>query len=110
LGAISSGLQVFEKKSRYLGLLLIHTGYRYLYGGFGFPPNTPGYANTSGYNDLYILTIPTFQWIRYGYPSDSNITGKHPKGITTYNIIENAQILVIGGQYTNDTFRYDYPI
>ncbi|KAK0731929.1 hypothetical protein B0H67DRAFT_566221 [Lasiosphaeris hirsuta] len=41
---------------------------RYVYGGLSFPPSTPSYANTSGYDDLNNLTVPTFQWIRAGYP------------------------------------------
>ncbi|KAI8282917.1 Kelch repeat-containing protein [Colletotrichum sp. SAR11_240] len=38
----------------------------YIFGGAGFPPDT------TGYDDIYILTIPSFQWIRGPYPANSN--------------------------------------
>ncbi|CAG8971273.1 hypothetical protein HYALB_00001439, partial [Hymenoscyphus albidus] len=37
-----------------------HSSYNiYLYGGLGFG------TNSSGYDDVYILTLPSFQWIRW---------------------------------------------
>ncbi|KAH7124849.1 hypothetical protein B0J13DRAFT_646745 [Dactylonectria estremocensis] len=69
----------------------------YIYGGAGFPPET------TGYDDIYILTIPSFQWIRGPYPPGSNVTGAFPKSMMSCNVIDNAQMLVIGGTYSNDT-------
>ncbi|KAH7118465.1 hypothetical protein EDB81DRAFT_892077 [Dactylonectria macrodidyma] len=69
----------------------------YIYGGAGFPPNT------TGYDDIYILTIPSFQWIRGPYPPNSNITGAYPKSMMSCNVVDNAQMLVIGGSYSNDS-------
>ncbi|KAK1751333.1 hypothetical protein QBC47DRAFT_329977 [Echria macrotheca] len=69
----------------------------YIYGGAGFPPDT------TGYDDIYILSIPSFQWIRGPYPADSNSTGPYPKSMMTCNVVNNAQMLVIGGTYSNDT-------
>ncbi|GAB1320960.1 Kelch repeat-containing protein [Madurella fahalii] len=68
----------------------------YLYGGGGFVPGT-------GYDDIYVLTIPSFQWIRGPYPAGSNVTGPYPKSMMTCNVVNNAQMLVIGGTYANDT-------
>jgi len=48
----SYNMQVFDR--RYIDLLL--TSCRYIYGGAGMPPNT------AGFDDVYILTIPSFKW------------------------------------------------
>ncbi|TXC02341.1 hypothetical protein FocTR4_00014710 [Fusarium oxysporum f. sp. cubense] len=69
----------------------------YIYGGAGFPPDT------IGYDDLYILTLPTFQWIRGPYLSYNNGTGTYPKSMMSCNVVDNAQMLVIGGTYLNAT-------
>ncbi|KAM5523955.1 cell wall anchored protein [Fusarium oxysporum f. sp. phaseoli] len=69
----------------------------YIYGGAGFPPDT------IGYDDLYILTLPTFQWIRGPYLSYNNGTGTYPKSMMSCNVVDNAQMLVIGGTYSNAT-------
>ncbi|KAH6953724.1 hypothetical protein BKA56DRAFT_663646 [Ilyonectria sp. MPI-CAGE-AT-0026] len=67
----------------------------YIYGGAGFPPHT------TGYDDIYILTIPSFQWIRGPYPTYRNGTGQFPKSMMSCNVVDNAQMLVIGGTYSN---------
>lgn len=64
----------------------------YLYGGASMPPNT------SGFDDVYILTIPTFTWIKL-YPTDGNITGQYPHHSLTCNVISGAQMLIIGGTF-----------
>lgn len=69
----------------------------YLYGGAGFPPDT------TGYDDIYVLSIPSFTWIRGPYPAGSNVTGPYPKSMMTCNVVRQAQMLVIGGTYSNDT-------
>lgn len=75
----------------------------YIYGGGGFPPKT------TGYDDIYILTIPSFQWIRGPYPTYRNGTGDFPKSMMSCNVVNNAQMLVIGGTYSNTT-GCDVPI
>ncbi|KAH8890788.1 hypothetical protein GQ53DRAFT_649582 [Thozetella sp. PMI_491] len=65
----------------------------YLYGGLGFPPNG------SGYDDVYILTIPSFQWIKL-YPNDGNYTGQYPHNGLSCNMVDGAQMLIIGGTFT----------
>lgn len=69
----------------------------YIYGGAGFPPET------AGFDDIYILSIPSFQWIRGPYPPNSNVTGAFPKSMMSCNVVNNAQMLVIGGTYSNDS-------
>ncbi|EWY81908.1 hypothetical protein FOYG_16114 [Fusarium oxysporum NRRL 32931] len=75
-----------------------HSSYNiYIYGGGGFPPDT------TGYDDIYILTIPSFQWIRGPYPTYKNGTGSYPKSMMSCNVVDDAQMLVIGGTYSNAT-------
>ncbi|KAG8165730.1 hypothetical protein KVR01_004282 [Diaporthe batatas] len=64
----------------------------YLYGGAGMPPDT------SGFDDVYILTIPTFTWIKL-YPTDGNVTGQYPHHSLTCNVVNRGQMLVIGGTF-----------
>ncbi|KAM0542744.1 hypothetical protein ACHAPJ_012677 [Fusarium lateritium] len=76
----------------------------YVFGGGGFAPDT------TGYDDIYILTIPSFQWIRGPYPGYRNGTGTYPKSMMSCNVIDNAQMLIIGGSYANATENtYDVP-
>ncbi|KAK5664257.1 hypothetical protein OQA88_475 [Cercophora sp. LCS_1] len=63
----------------------------YLYGGAGMPPST------AGFDDVYILTIPTFQWIKL-YP-DGPATGDYPHHSLTCNVISNSQMMIIGGSF-----------
>ncbi|KAH7629335.1 hypothetical protein B0T09DRAFT_154672 [Sordaria sp. MPI-SDFR-AT-0083] len=73
----------------------------YIYGGASFG------SNPIGYDDIYVLSIPSFTWIRSLYPSNSNITGEFPKAMSSCNVINNAQMLVIGGRALNDTSSCD---
>ena len=66
----------------------------YLYGGFGFG------ENTTGFDDVYILTLPTFEWIKW-YPDAPGASAPH--GSLTCNVIDNAQMIVMGGNFTNST-------
>ncbi|KAK5013024.1 hypothetical protein LTR39_003853 [Cryomyces antarcticus] len=65
----------------------------YLYGGFGMPPNT------TGFDDVYILTIPSFTWIKW-YPTKPG-PGR-PHGDLSCNVIDRDQMLVIGGTFEQD--------
>ncbi len=49
-----------------------------------------------GFDDVYILSIPSFTWIKW-YPSD-NSTG-NPHGWSTCNVIDGAQMIIIGGTF-----------
>lgn len=74
----------------------------YIYGGASFG------SNPIGYDDIYVLSIPSFTWIRSLYPSDSNVTGPFPKAMSSCNVINNdSQMLVIGGRAMNDTSSCD---
>ncbi|EPE04906.1 cell wall anchored protein [Ophiostoma piceae UAMH 11346] len=64
----------------------------YIYGGASMPPNT------SGYDDLYVLSLPSFEWIKL-YPTDGNYTGQYPHHSLTCNVVSGAQMLIIGGSF-----------
>ncbi|OAP65479.1 hypothetical protein AYL99_01451 [Fonsecaea erecta] len=66
----------------------------YLYGGFGFG------ENVTGFDDVYILTMPTFEWIKW-YPTTPGPGSPH--GLLTCNVIDRGQMIVMGGNFTNST-------
>ncbi|KAI0480369.1 hypothetical protein GGR56DRAFT_687484 [Xylariaceae sp. FL0804] len=90
----------------------------YLYGGSGMPPST------AGFDDVYILSLPSFTWIQF-YPvvesfsagsssssssdsdSDTNQKSAPPNGPYPHNtlscdVIDGAQMLVVGGSFPLD--------
>ncbi|KAG7290601.1 hypothetical protein NEMBOFW57_000604 [Staphylotrichum longicolle] len=73
----------------------------YLYGGAGMPPDT------SGFDDVYVLSIPSFEWIKM-HPTDGNLTGEYPHHSLSCNMVDNAQMLVIGGTFPSSD-RCDAP-
>ncbi|KAK0703926.1 hypothetical protein B0T26DRAFT_744582 [Lasiosphaeria miniovina] len=67
----------------------------YIYGGAGFPPNT------TGYDDIHILTIPSFQWIRGADSAGGNTSKPFPKSMMTCNVVNGGQMLVVGGAFAD---------
>ncbi|KAK4106493.1 hypothetical protein N658DRAFT_414402 [Parathielavia hyrcaniae] len=64
----------------------------YLYGGVGMPPDT------GGFDDVYVLTIPSFQWVKM-YPTDGSLTGAYGHHSLSCNVIDGAQMMIIGGTF-----------
>ncbi|KAJ4304371.1 hypothetical protein N0V88_001984 [Collariella sp. IMI 366227] len=64
----------------------------YLYGGASMPPDT------AGFDDIYVLSIPSFQWIKM-YPTDGNLTGAYPHHSLSCNVVDNSQLIIIGGTF-----------
>lgn len=69
-------------------------GSSYIYGGAGFGPNV------TGFDDVYILTMPAFHWIKW-YPTQPGPGSPHNS--LTCTVVDNAQMLVIGGTFPNST-------
>ncbi|KAB8288838.1 hypothetical protein EYC80_010741 [Monilinia laxa] len=69
----------------------------YLYGGAGFG------ANASGYDDVYILSLPSFTWIKWWSNSDS----PKPHNMLSCNVIDGAQMLIVGGSFPKDQSTCD---
>jgi hypothetical protein len=68
---------------------------RYLYGGYGF--GTP-----AAFDDVYILSLPSFKWIK-GYPLDGSDTSLNGHGGCSANVVNPDQMVVIGGWFPNST-------
>ena len=63
----------------------------YLYGGMGMEPNT------QGFDDVYILSLPSFTWLKW-YPTEPG-TQAYPHHSLSCNVIDGAQMLIIGGTF-----------
>jgi hypothetical protein len=61
----------------------------YLYGGLGFG------ANASGFDDVYILSLPSFQWVHWWQGDGAG----NPHNSLTCNVVNRGQMLVIGGTF-----------
>ncbi|KAJ4365699.1 hypothetical protein N0V83_008319 [Neocucurbitaria cava] len=64
----------------------------YMFGGIS--------ANETALGDLYILTLPSFQWISM-YPNPQMTTFPNGKAWGTCNVINRSQMIIINGKYTN---------
>jgi hypothetical protein len=60
-----------------------------MYGGLGFG------ANYSGYDDIYILSLPSFQWIQWW----EGASPQNPHNSLSCNVVNQGQMLVIGGTF-----------
>ncbi|PYI08655.1 hypothetical protein BO78DRAFT_297857, partial [Aspergillus sclerotiicarbonarius CBS 121057] len=65
----------------------------YSYGGLAFPEGV-------GYDDIYILSIPSFTWIKW-YPTTADPGFPHHS--MSCNVIDGAQMIIMGGTFPNST-------
>ncbi|KAK2051845.1 cell wall anchored protein [Colletotrichum caudatum] len=66
----------------------------YMYGGATAPGVLGG-----GYDDLYVLSIPAFTWVKM-YPAGRNGTGDYPHHSLSCNMIPGrGQMIISGGQF-----------
>jgi hypothetical protein len=72
--------------------------FSYLYGGLR--PNGANINGSTGFDDLYILSIPAFVWIKY-YPSVAGTAFPHHS--LTCNVINGTQMIIVGGTFPNST-------
>ncbi|ORY17168.1 hypothetical protein BCR34DRAFT_62488 [Clohesyomyces aquaticus] len=73
----------------------------YLYGGASMPPNT------IGFDDVYILSLPSFTWLKW-YPEKPGPGSPHHS--LSCNVVRGSQMIVMGGTFPNDTIHCDVPI
>lgn len=81
----------------------------YLFGGFGSP-------NGTGLGDVYVLTLPSFQWIlvsehfiniiytylfRKIWPTPQQTVFPGGKGWSSCSVFRDSQMIIIGGYLTN---------
>ncbi|KAA8897511.1 hypothetical protein FN846DRAFT_231777 [Sphaerosporella brunnea] len=70
----------------------------YIYGGMGFG------ANVTGYDDVYILSIPSFTWIQI-FPAKGTTREEseiRPHYDLSCSVVKNSQLVIIGGQFPKD--------
>lgn len=78
----------------------------HFYGGFDFPsePN-----NISAYDDAYILTLPSFTWIK-AWPNETETKySEYGHGGCSANVINRDQLLIIGGWFPDSAEYCDAP-
>lgn len=61
---------------------------------------------TSGYDDVYILSMPSFTWIKM-YPN--NTAEQYPHHSLTCNVIDGSQMIITGGEFPLDQTSCDAP-
>ncbi|KAF2745613.1 hypothetical protein M011DRAFT_405844 [Sporormia fimetaria CBS 119925] len=74
----------------------------YLFGGFSADP-----GNGTALDDVYILSLPSFTWIK-AWPLDNKTTTVNGHGGCSANVINRAQMLIIGGWFPGHD-RCDQP-
>ena len=52
---------------------------------------------TAGFDDVYILSMPSFTWMKW-YPTDSSAPA-FPHHSLSCNVISGSQMLIIGGTF-----------
>src|SRR5689334_17793592 len=63
---------------------------------------TPPDVNVGAFNDLYILTLPSFIWLKVLPDHHGNATFKYGHyGASCNMVLGNSQMFVIGGTYPN---------
>jgi hypothetical protein len=55
---------------------------------------------TVGYDDLYVLSLPSFQWIKM-YPDKPGQA--YPHHSLSCNVINKANMIIMGGTFPNST-------
>lgn len=72
-----------------------------MYGGEGGGQSTQPF----GYDEVWVLSLPNFVWVKLwpGAPTADTITdGDNPRHYASCNVINNSQMLLIGGRYLQD--------
>lgn len=68
----------------------------YIYGGHNYQENyTANYPNYTGFDNVYVLTLPAFTWT----PIFQN--GASPRGVHNCHMAGKRQMITVGGNITN---------
>lgn len=71
----------------------------YIWGGLSVPPPI---VNVTAFNDVYVLTLPTFQWAKIFPGHQGNLTSDYGHYSASCNMVKSlSQMMVIGGTYPN---------
>ena len=80
-----------------------YAGNSYLYGGLR--PNGVNINGSTSFDDVYILSIPAFVWVKW-YPQTTGASAPHHS--LTCDIINGTQMIVMGGTFP-DSSACDVP-
>lgn len=56
-----------------------------------------------GYGDVYILSLPSFTWIKFWPRPEDQAGASYPHHSLTCNVISGSQMIIMGGQFPNTT-------
>lgn len=62
--------------------------------------------NTAGFDDVYILSLPSFTWIKM-YPAADSNAQQYPHNTLSCNVVDAGQMLIIGGTFPLDDTTCD---
>ncbi|PSN58874.1 hypothetical protein BS50DRAFT_475119, partial [Corynespora cassiicola Philippines] len=65
---------------------------------------------TVGFGDVYVLTLPSFIWIKWWPRPEHNVDATFPHHSLTCDVINGTQMIVMGGHFTNITSECDVPV
>lgn len=69
----------------------------YIWGGLSAPPPI---VNVTAFGDVYVLTLPTFQWAKIFPGHQGNATYEHGHYSSSCNMVKSlSQMIIIGGSY-----------
>ncbi|ORY18722.1 hypothetical protein BCR34DRAFT_660075 [Clohesyomyces aquaticus] len=60
-------------------------------------------ADGPGFGDVYVLSIPSFRWIKFWPRPEDNVGKTFPHHSLTCDVIENSQMIIMGGTFPNST-------
>lgn len=55
-------------------------------------------GGSTAFDDVYILSMPSFTWIR-AFPADVNSTSVRGHGGCTADVVNNNQMIIVGGWF-----------
>ncbi|KAF2464857.1 uncharacterized protein BDR25DRAFT_241162, partial [Lindgomyces ingoldianus] len=56
-----------------------------------------------GFGDVYVLSLPSFRWIKFWPRPEDNVGQTFPHHSLTCDVIENSQMIIMGGTFPNLT-------
>ncbi|KAH7116928.1 cell wall anchored protein [Dendryphion nanum] len=75
----------------------------YLFGGASI-------GNGVGFGDVYVLSLPSFKWIKFWPNAEDSAGETFPHHSLSCDVIDNTQMIIMGGHFTNSTTNCDVPV
>ncbi|KAF2190559.1 hypothetical protein K469DRAFT_733284 [Zopfia rhizophila CBS 207.26] len=62
-----------------------------------------------GFGDVYVLSLPSFKWIKFWPRTEDNAGATFPHHSLSCDVVENSQMIIMGGHFPNLTRDCDVP-